>query len=187
MKQKRTFVTMILIVGLLCLGIAYAAFQSDELQISGTATASVAKGNIDVEFVAVNPEEAEGESAYGTIDSSDADKATLTVTGLTTAGESKSVEYTIENKTANGVPVTLETPTTQWANGTSTNEWYEVSYEYGTNNLAASDGTEGTGEDCTTLTVTVTLLKTISTSASADEANTENTVTITLNAEAANN
>ena len=44
MKQKRTFVTLLLIAGLLCLGIAYAAFTADELQITGTATASVAEG-----------------------------------------------------------------------------------------------------------------------------------------------
>ena len=72
-------------------------------------------------------------------------------------------------------------------NGTSTNEWYEVSYAYAKTDLAAADENAATGEDTTTLTVTVTLLKTISTSASASEANTDNTVTITLNAIAADN
>ena len=186
MKQKRTFVTLLLIVGLLCLGIAYAAFTADELQITGTATASVAEGNVDVEFVAVTPEKADGVTTYGEI-TEDPDEATFTVADLTTAGNSKSVVFTIENKTENGVPVTLETPTITWANGTSSNEWYEVSYEYGKTDLDAADENAATGEDTTTLTVTVTLLKTISTSASASEANTENTVTITLNATAADN
>ena len=183
MRQKRTFVTILLVLALLCLGIAYAAFSADELQISGTATASVAEGNVDVEFVAVSPEKAEGVKTYGEIDSSDPDKASFTVADLTTAGNTKTVTFTIENKTENGVPVTLGTPTITWANGTSENEWYEVSYEYGNTNLAAA-GKDGAS---TTLTVTVELLKTISTSDTQTEANTDNTVTITLNANAANN
>lgn len=183
MKQKRTFVTLLLVLALLCLGIAYAAFSADELQISGTATSSVAEGNIDVEFVAVSPEKAEGVNTYGEIDSSDADKASFTVADLTTEGDTKTVTFTIENKTENGVPVRLEAPTITWANGTSTNEWYEVSYEYGNTKLAAATE-EG---DSTTLTVTVKLLKTISTPDTQTSANTGNTVTITLNAEAANN
>lgn len=183
MKQKRTFVTILLVLALLCLGIAYAAFSSDELQISGTATASVAEGNVDVEFVAVSPEKTEGVTTYGEIDSLDPDKASFTVAELATVGDTKTVTFTIENKTQNGVPVILETPTITWANGTSENEWYEVSYEYGNTNLAAAteDG------DSTTLTVTVKLLKTISTPDTQTAANTDNTVTITLKANAANN
>ena len=183
MKQKRTYVTLLLIVALLVLGIAYAAFNADELQISGTATASVAEGTVNVEFVSVTPAKAEGVTTYGEIDSTDADKATFTVADLTKAEETKSVTFTIENKTENGVPVTLRTPSITWEGGKATHDYYEVTYAYGETSLAAA-GEDG---DSTTLTVTVKLLKTISTLDTLTAANTGNTVTITLNAEAANN
>ena len=186
MKQKRTFVTLLLVVALLCLGIGYALFTEDELEITGTATASLADGVIDVEFVGVTPEKAEGVKTYGEI-TDDPDVATFTVAELTTAGNSKSVVYTIANKTANGVPVKLGTPTIEWANGSTENEWYEVTYEYGNDKIELAAAGAADGADTTTLTVTVTLLKTISTSANETEANTDNTVTITLNADAADN
>jgi len=179
MKQKRTYVTLLLIVALLCLGIAFAAFTADELQITGTATASVASGEVDVEFTSVNPAKADGVNTYGEIDSSDKDKATFTVADLKTAGETKTVTFTIENKTENGVPVTLQTPTIENKN----TEWYKVTSSYGKTDLAAAGQT---GDD-TTLTVTVELLKTVSTTESQGDANTNNTVTITLNAVAASN
>lgn len=183
MKQKRTFITLLLVIALLCLGIAYALFSADELEITGTALSDVADGAVDVEFTSATPAKAEGVTTYGEIDSSDKDKATFTVDGLMVAEDSKDVVFTIENKTENGVPVTLQAPTITWANGTSSNEWYEVTYKYGNTALAAA-GKDG---DDTTLTVTVKLLKTVSTEVSKTEANTNNTVTIKLNAVAANN
>lgn len=184
MKQKRTYVTLLLILALLILGVAYALIQSDMLTITGTATASVAEGNVDVEFVDVTPEKTGDATTYGEI-TSDPDIATFTVAGLTTAEDTKTVTFTIENKTENGVPVTLETPTIQWKDGKSTHEYYEITYQYGKTDLAAYDASGD--DDSTTLVVTVKLLKTISTTDTVTAANENNEVTITLNAKAANN
>ena len=183
MKQKRTYVTLLLIVALLVLGVAYAAFTADELQITGTATASVADGNVDVQFVAVDPAKAEGVTTYGELGTGDdVDTATITVAGLQTANESKTVTFTIENKTENGVPVTLGVPTVEWDN----KEWYEVTTEYGNNDVDLAAAGAADEADRTTLAVTVKLLKTVGTTADETAAK-ENNIAITLNAEAAAN
>lgn len=181
MKQKRTYVTLLLIVALLVLGIAYAAIQGDQLQIDGTATASIADGKVNVEFVSVTPASGEGITTYGKINSEDPDKAEFAVADLATAGDSKTIIFTIENKTENGVPVTLEAPTIVCNN----KDYYQVSYKYGKTDLAAYNATED--DDSTTLEITVKLLKTITTEDSATAANENSTITITLNATAATN
>lgn len=181
MKQKRTYITLLLVVALLVLGIAYATIQGDELKITGTATSAVATGEVDVQFVSVTPTSGEGITTYGAIDSTDPDKATFVVGDLAKAGDSKTVTFTIENKTENAVPVTLGEPSIICNNA----EYYEVSYAYGKIDLSAHDATGD--DDSTTLAITVKLLKTITTEDSAAAANANNTITITLNATAANN
>lgn len=185
MKQKRTYVTLLLIVALLCLGIAYAAFTADTLTINGTATASVADGDVNVVFIKADPAEGSNAGTTAEIDAEN-DTASFTVAGLTKAGDTQTVTFDVENQTEHGVPVTLQDPTIQWANGTSTHGWYEVTESTISNKNLAAYEADGNA-DSTTLTVTVKLLKTVSTEASQIEANTNNTVTITLKAEAANN
>ena len=41
MKQKRTFITLVLIIAILCLGAAYAAITSQVLTITGNVSASI--------------------------------------------------------------------------------------------------------------------------------------------------
>lgn len=180
MKQKRTYITLLLVVALLVLGIAYATIQGDELEITGTATSDIASGEVDVEFVSVTPASGEG-TTYGEIDSRDPDKATFVVGDLAKAGDSKTVTFTIENKTENAVPVTLGEPSIVCNNA----EYYEVSYAYGKTALSAYNATGD--DDSTTLAITVKLLKTITTEDSKTSANANNTITITLNATAATN
>jgi len=183
MKQKRTYVTLLLVVALLVLGIAYASFTPDTLTITGSATASVASGEIDVQFVAVDPAKGDGTvKTYGEI-GSDPDTATITVADLTKANDTKTVTFTIENKTLNGVPVTLGAPIVDWGNKT----WYEVTTEYGNNDVDLAAAGAADEADRTTLAVTVKLLKTIGTTADDAAANENNTISITLNAEAAAN
>jgi len=50
MKQKRTFVTLLLVIAILCLGIAYAAISSVNLTITGNVSAIAAEGTVEVEF-----------------------------------------------------------------------------------------------------------------------------------------
>lgn len=181
MKQKRTYITLLLVVALLVLGIAYATIQGDELKITGTATSAVATGEVDVQFVSVTPASGEGVTTYGEIDSNDPDTATFAVGDLAKAGDSKTITFTIENKTENGVPVTLEAPTIVYNN----KDYYQVSYAYGKTALSAYNATGD--DDSTTLAITVKLLKTITTEDSQAAANANNTITITLNATAATN
>lgn len=181
MKQKRTYVTLLLIVALLVLGIAYALIQGDQLQIDGTATASIADGEVDVQFVSVTPTTGAGATSYGEINGKDPDKATFVVADLAKAGDSKTITFTIENKTENAVPVILETPTIVCNN----EEYYEVTYQYGKTDLAAYNAAGD--DDSTTLAITVKLLKTITTDESETAANENNTIAITLNATAAKN
>lgn len=183
MKQKRTYVTLLLVVAILCLGIAYAAFTADELTINGEAIASVADGVVDVVFTDAAVAEGSNAGTEAKIDDAENDKASFTVAGLTTAGDTQTVTFDVENRTENGVPVTLTAPVVVCGN----EEWYEVvTCSYNKTALAAYDAGSDAG-DTATLTVTVKLLKTVSTEASKTEANTNNTITITLTAEAANN
>lgn len=183
MKQKRTYVTLLLTVAILCLGIAYAAFTADTLTINGTAEATVASGEVDVVFTAAAVAEGSNTGTTAEITNAENDTASFAVAGLKTAGDTQTVTFDVENQTADGVPVTLQAPVVVCGN----TEWYEVvTCSYDKTDLAAYD-TESNAADTAKLTVTVKLLKTVSTEASKTEANTNNTVTITLKADAANN
>ena len=182
MKQKRTYLTLLLIVALLVLGVAYAAINGDTLTINGTATADVASGEVNVVFTAAEPAEGSNEGTTAEINA-DQDTASFTVAGLTTKGDTQTVTFDVENQTENGVPVTLEAPEVVCDN----TEWYEVTTcLYDKTSLEAYNA-ENNHADTAKLTVTVKLLKTVSTDDSKTAANTNNTVIITLKANAANN
>jgi len=65
MKQKRTFITLLLVLAILGLGIAYAAITTQTLQITGTAQATAAEDEINVIFTAATPAEGEDENIPG--------------------------------------------------------------------------------------------------------------------------
>ena len=174
MKQKRTFLTLLLVLVVLCLGIAYAAITSVTLTITGNVSALAADGTIDVRFT--KAEVADGSEGAvlaepftqtdpGDESTKDYTKATINVSQLTTEGDKATVVYTIENF-ATDIAATLGTPSVVWDN----TEWFDVKCTLSGNDLAKhSDATT----DTQTATVVVTLLKTpVSTAdqtAAADE------------------
>ena len=99
MKQKKTFLTLILIIVALCLTAAYAAISSQNLTITGNVSAIAGEGNVKVQFV-----EAEVDPASkGTVSAEpntgdDYTKATISVADLSVVGDTATVVYTIENK-----------------------------------------------------------------------------------------
>lgn len=179
MKQKRTFVTLLLIIALLCLGVGYAAISGVTLNVNGTASAIVGEGAIDVRYtkaeVTAKPD---GAVATATIDSTDSTKRTVTmdVSKLTTAGQSVTAVLTIENQTTD-IAATLGTPSVTWTN----TEWFDVDCELSGESL----GKYSADADTQTATVTVTLLKTPVTSGenSDETAAVANDIKIEINAE----
>lgn len=172
MKQKKTFITILLIVALLCLGIAYAAIADVDLTISGNVAATAAEGKIDVQFtnatVTSNPNNA---TAVANV-TSDKTKATINVSGLKTEGQTVTVTYTIENK-ATDIAATLEQPTVTFDN----TEWFEVQCTLsGTTLEKHSDATT----DTQTATVVVKLKKTPVTT--EDQTSAQDEITITIKA-----
>ena len=172
MKQKRTFVTLLLVIAILCLGIAYAAISSVNLTISGNVSALAADGTVEVEFTKAEVDE----SSKGIVTAEpntddDYTKATINVSELTTQGDTATVVYTIENK-ATDIEATLAEPTITWTN----TEWFNVTCELSGTDLDKS----GTGANTQTATVVVELLKTPV--SEADQTAAADEITITINA-----
>ena len=174
MKQKKTFLTLILIIVALCLTAAYAAISSQNLTITGNVSAIAGEGNVKVQFV-----EAEVDPASkGTVSAEpntgdDYTKATISVADLSVVGDTATVVYTIENK-APDMAATLATPSVEWAN----KEWFDVKCELSGVDLAKNS--DQSTADTQTATVTVTLLKTPV--SEADQNAATDSVTISINA-----
>lgn len=101
MKQKRTFVTLVLIIAILCLGIAYASVLDIDLLINGTATATPDAANFVVHF----SKDVEAEVATLFNDNITAtseynenyEVVTLTCANFAAASDAVTVTYTVEN------------------------------------------------------------------------------------------
>lgn len=160
MKQKRTYVTLLLVLAILGLGIAYAAITSQTLTISGSA--EVANDDVEVNVVFTDEVNITGAPEYATVSAEAVDgkiTANINVEDFKTIGDSVTVVYTIENRQAD-LTATLETPEITLTGagkeeGTESG-WFDVDCVLGTNSLAKY-GDEG---DSTTATVTVTLNQT---------------------------
>lgn len=172
MKQKTTFVTIVLVIALLCLGIAYAVISGVNLKITGQVVATAAEGNVKVKFTKVE----KGADSKGTVTTSVGDglTATFDVSGLTTQGDTATMIYTIENQSTD-IAATLTKNEPTWTN----TDWYNVTCTLSGTDLAKNSA--DTTADTQTATVTVTLLKTPVTEADANAAK-DTTVSITINA-----
>lgn len=176
MKQKRTFVTLLLVIAILCLGIGYAAITGMPLTITGSAKAEVGNGQVDVEFVAGEDNiDKDTKVTAASVDTSDPTKASFTVEGLTATNETVTVTYTIKNNSTD-IPATLQTPSIEWTN----KEWFDVTAQYSSPNIAK----KGTTGDTQTVTVSVKLLKAPVTTVDAAAAS-DSSITLTLQAEPA--
>lgn len=159
MKNKKTIIALTILLAVLALGIGYATITNITLNITGSASASASADNFKVKFdSSVTPT---GTNATGRITGDRA--AEITVSGLTTKNQTATATYTIVNESED-LAATLSANVTGNTNPT----FFDVAYSFGTTTLAPG----GT----TTVTVTVTLLKTPATDQTG-------TVAITLIAE----
>lgn len=188
MKQKRTLVTLLLVIALLCLGIGYAAISGVDLTITGNLAVATDSNNFDVEFIntetnAITVAKSEGIPASATataiIDTSDANSRTVKVdvAGLTTKGQTVTVTCPIQNTSTDNLAAELSTATaTVKKKGTDTASTY---FSVGTPTFGTTRLEKG---ETTTITFTITLDKTPITADDVTEA--ESTVTVTFTAEA---
>lgn len=176
MKQKRTYLTLLLVVALLVLGIAYANITADKLTITGSASADTANENFVVRFAKTGAD-------YIEPTTSGANKALVTeaivtndttasfeIEGLTTAGQTATITYTIENASPAAidadVAIALEYDNTAW---------FKAELDKTSIKDLKPNGTA-------TVDITVTLMDTPATAAEASAATEEFTVTLTANA-----
>lgn len=157
MKQKRTFVTLLLVIALLCLGIGYALITSTTLTIGGNVTASPDGANFVVKFkdnvsasVTVGPDTAVATpTASGTA-------AELNVTGLTSAGDTVVATYTIVNES----PDLLANVSLKTGEVTGNADYFEITPEIVDDNKNTEIATLEADGGTTTVKVTVKLVKT---------------------------
>lgn len=160
MKQKRTFVTLLLILAILCLGIAYAAITSQTLTITGSATALAENKPVNVIFTEYAIQPGYDGKVEASIESDILAK--INVSELTTEGDTATVDYTIENQ-ATDMAATLDTPVVTFdaIDGTVVeSEWFDVKCTLSGNNLTANNETLDSTTASAKATVTVTLKKT---------------------------
>lgn len=164
MKQKRTFVTLLLIIAILCLGIAYAAISDISLTISGEAKATADTENFKVRFTEAIETTKTNEGSTVTATKTDDRTATIDCSGLTTKDDTVTATYTIENASP-------ELTADLTAEVTSTNSKFTVTQSWETNTMSVEAG------KTTTITVTIKLNETVI----GDDISEQ--VTVSLNAE----
>lgn len=149
MRNRKTFIGIVLLIVVLLLGIAYAAI-TENLTITGTAKATTSDDNFKVVFTGETTPATttDGVTATATADTT---SATLNVEGLTTGGQTKSATFKVKN-TSDELKAKLEVTTSQLTGANA--GFFEV-----TTSIADTDATlEPSGE--TDVTVTVELVKT---------------------------
>ena len=113
MKQKRTFIAILLVLVLLCLGIAYAVISGVDLNITGQVSATATDANVNVKFTDAQKDE----SSKGTVTAqvTNDTTATFTIEGLTTEGDTATMIYTITNNSTD-IAATLTKNDPTWTN-----------------------------------------------------------------------
>ena len=135
----------VLVLAIILVGIAYAAITNTELKISGTGKAEGSQSNFVVEFIGTPTTSGDG-TTVATIDEKIKTKGTITVTKLTTRGETATAKYTVKNKSA-------ELSADLKAEATCTNDdYFEV--------ICSLDKTTLKAQEETILTVSVKMLRT---------------------------
>jgi hypothetical protein len=143
MSKTNKIIIGIILTAVLLLGVGYAAIQNISLNITGTATADVSQSNFVVKF-SNTPQVSDSNKVTASVTNST--NATMNVTGLTTKGDSVTATYTVQNTSAD-LSANLSVQATN-----SNEEYFEITTELGKTTL--------TSGDATTLTVTITLIKT---------------------------
>lgn len=166
MREKKVFITLALILGVLILGIAYAAITTQNLNVSGSTTATTSDANFDVAFTGevdiTKPTERADGTAITTIEveaEASGKNGTITVAGLDTKGQEIIATYTVKNNSKDLKAIlSLGDEPVDYDNTT----WYTVTAELGSTTLEP--------EQSTTLTVKIKLIKTPATDADIEAA-----------------
>ena len=135
----------VLVLAIILVGIAYAAITNTELKISGTGKAEGSQSNFVVEFIGTPTTSGDG-TTVATIDEKVKTKGTITVTKLTTRGETATAKYTVKNKSAE-LSADLKAEAT-----CSNDDYFEV--------ICSLDKTTLKAQEETILTVSVKMLRT---------------------------
>jgi hypothetical protein len=153
MKKKQLVIYLVVVVGILALGIGYAAIATQGFTINGNLSSDVDTDQFKVKFTGTPLTNIGTTNATmsATIDSSDSTSrtATLNVSGLKARGETVTATYTIINDSSD-LTANLGTPTVTNNNPT----YFNVTATYGANGDTILAG------NTTTIIVTVELLKT---------------------------
>lgn len=156
MKKRQLVIALGVIVGILALGIGYAAIATQGFNINGNLSSEVDENQFKVKFTGtptVDTTGAPNAIATATLDATDTNgrTATLNVSKLKAKDEVVTATYTIKNESTDLNATLDSTPFITVPN----DDYFAVTTEYGAGgtSLAANGGT-------TTLTVTVRMKKT---------------------------
>jgi len=173
MKQKRTYVTLLLVVALLALGIAYAYITNVNMSVTATASADNSQTPLAIAFTEGAEDEANTtEGVEVLVTGVEGASATVTATGFKVEGNKATATLTLTNKQTDGVKAKITSVQTTGVD----NEWYTVRID----GIEADDVIEA--EDTRTVTVTIVMDKTPATSANVEAATI--TMGLTFTAEA---
>jgi hypothetical protein len=143
MSKTNKIIIGVILAAVLLLGVGYAAIQNISLNITGTAKADVSQSSFVVGFAKTtqvsDPSKVTASVTNGT-------NAVLNVAGLTAKGDSVTATYTLQN-TSPDLSANLSIQSTN-----SNEEYFTVETEIGKTSLESGEAT--------TLTVTITLIKT---------------------------
>ena len=137
----------VLVLAVILVAVAYAAITSTQLNINGTGNATANQSNFKVEFIGTPTTGGKG-TTTATIDSSVKTNGTVTVNGLTAKGDEATATYTIENTSKD-----LSAELTANVSKNTNTEYFDVKYNIAEPRTLEQGAT-------TTITVTVTLIKT---------------------------
>ena len=143
MRRTNKIILAVLIMAVMSLGIGYAAIQNITLNITGTATANPNQANFSVKFSGT-PTVSDPNKVLAAI--TDDTNATINVEGLTSAGDTVSATYTIQNISSD-LSADLVVDITN-----SNKEYFLIESELANTSLKAGEAT--------TLTITIQLIKT---------------------------
>ena len=143
MRKTNKIIIAIILISVMLLSIGYAAIQNITLNIAGTATADPSQANFTVKFSETT---SVSDASKVTAAVTDETNATINVEGLTTAGETVTATYIVQN-TSDDLSADLTVETTN-----SNEEYFTISSELEKPSLTAGEAAQ--------LTVTVELIKT---------------------------
>ena len=143
-NKKKLQIMIFVLIGVITLGVGYAAISAINLVINGNATGSPSQNSFSVVFKSASVTTGTGTA---TIDNQDSTVAYFDVSGLSKAGDTAVATYTIKNE-SNGVGASIDLAVTN-----SNTEYFTVEESILDTELQAGEST--------TASITVTLTKTI--------------------------